>query len=594
MALTEQMRSILEEHSLVEGMNEDELDLLLQIGEEKSYLKDEVIIRKGEFSDKLYFIHEGGILFSKSRGDDPSQLQTYLLQAPGTFGESCFLHPSLHHFDVIAYEENTHLYSLRRQELENHPLGLRVLNKLLLNLIRLDLEGSHSFPILVNQDQQREIETKEGNQLSLKHLIEQAVMQWLPKNWNSRARKEIEKLFDIRHLSAQEICVKQNETVECCCLLVEGQLNVLEWDDVQNHHVLVDTLHPGDHFGEISLLDLVDSPYTIQAHTSSTLLILEGEKIDACINEKVIQKLLDTLEDRESDDFIWKNENAEIPFSIPIVAHAQGKEESEAKEDLTKRLSISESQPTLVEKKEEVIQSISVDALPKQRDQQLKHREEAAIYVRNQQLTRKKSFWIFSLVGLILSSLEPYQALDNLSFLAISLVQIFTPLVWIHLFLHERLKNWGWNKRFFIRSLLQAVACIAIVGGSIEVMHQIADFGNFRFFSLFIWDKIAAFSLSSIAGYFFFVAIQEWLRRGVVALSLQRGLESKKGWETALFSSLLFIGFSAPSSPLFALALIAKDFLLTQFFLSSPHVAGVIFLHFILGLVFASLGWFAI
>lgn len=726
MVFSEQKCFLLQEHSLMKGMNDDEFDFLLQIVEEKIYQKGERIIRKGAVSDELYLLDEGGVVFTQSNGYDPLNHQTYLLQTPALFGESSFLSPRSQPFDILAHEENTHLYIFRRRELERSQLGLHILNKLILNLIRMELEGSRPLPQILNEEQQNSVVAeeeqtlplKEKQPLSLNQLKEEAISKWLPKNWNSRARNEIEKLFDVKHFSSQEICIRQNDPVESCYLLIEGQLNVLEWDEVQNQNVLIEVLNPGDHFGEASILDLMDSPYTIQSLEASTVLILEGKKIDEKIDEKVVQKLLDVLEDREGDDFIWKNDDASS-FSIPLSASSshltdeKGKGESETKIDqqnqeskkeqenvnqgdasqstyfdflkqhwLMKGLNqeeikaiesimqvrefkpkakvidknhssrnlifIVQGEASLVEKGKqsngEKIQSkdicgeqsfltgesesfqifaktkLTTLQLPftafkdlfslhstgylnlllkcahfmQQRHQQLKNKEEALIEEKNQQLNRKKSFWILSIVGIILSYLEPYKTLGHVPSLAISLLQVFTPCIIIYTLLKEPLNDWGWNKRYLGHSLLQAVVCVGVVGGVFEIMNQVADLGTFRFYSANVLEKIMTFSFSSIVGYFVFVVIQEWLRRGVVTLSLQKGLESKKGWKTAFLSSLLFVGFSASFSPLFALALFAKDFVLAKLFLRSPHLAGIILIHFVLGLFFASLGWFTI
>lgn len=601
MVLSEHIRSNLQEHSLMEGMKGEELDFLLQIVEEKIYQKNEAVIRKDEISDELYLIHEGGVIFNQPIGNDPLHQQTYLLPAPGVFGESSFLKPRPQPFDVFAHEENTHLYILHRRELERSQLGVRLLNKLLLNLIRMDLEGSRSLPVVqnqelvLNQEQENASPVKEKQPVSLNQLKEEAITKWLPKNWNSRSKKEIEKLLDVKQFSAQDICIREEDPVESFYLLVEGQMNVLEWDDVKNQDVLVDVLNPGDHFGEASILEPMDSPYTIQAQQACTVLILDGKKIDDHIEEKAVEKLLDLLEDRDDDAFIWKN--GEVVSSLVTTAsksqpnqlhsvNEKAKEEGGAKDQRNQNESVCQQE---IESSPE-----HLDFLQQHTHQELNNQDEVVIAVKNQQLIQKKSFWLLSIVGLILSGLEPYKALGNLPALAISLFQIFTPCVCIYTVLKEPLDNWGWNKRFLGRSLMQAFVCIGVIGGVFEIVNQVADLGHFRFYSNHVWDKIMTFSLSSVTGYFIFVVIQEWLRRGVIALSLQRGLESKKGWGTALLSSLLFVGFSASYSPLFALALFAKDFVLTKFFLRSPHLAGIILIHFVLGLFFASLGWFTI
>jgi CRP-like cAMP-binding protein len=228
-----------------------------------------------------------------------------------------------------------------------------------------------------------------------------------------------------------------------------------------------------------------------------------------------------------------------------------------------------------------------------QRLEQWKNREEAALYVKNQQLVKKKSFWLFSILGLILAFFEPYKAFGSLPAFTITLLQVFLPVLFIHFYLKEPLRNWGWNLHFIGRSLLQAVICIALFGGVVQLISQVTDLPALSFFSPSMWRNMT-FPISSVFGYLLFVMVQEWLRRGIVALSLQRGLENGRGWWAALLSALLFLGFAPIDFPFFAIGLFIKDFVLAKLFLRAPHLLGVIIIHFALGIFFAYLGWYTL
>lgn len=687
MILSGQGRSILQKQPLIEGLNEEEVDLLLKLLDEKDFTKDAILIRKGDFSDELYLLVDGAITFSKHDIYDPSRLVTYRLHAPATWGESSFLNPGPHPFDIYAQEDHTHLFILHRRQLEDNSIGNQVLNKILLNLIRLDLEGSRALPLAINKESLGENKERQ-KQISLKRLKQEMLIKWLPKEWSSRERKEIEELVDIKHLAPQETCIRKNDSIDCFYLLIEGQLNVLDWDAVQNHPILIEVLNPGDQFGENSILKPLLSPYTIEAHQPSTLLLLERKKLEQNVQHATIQKLLLHLAQYNPDQsyFIKKN-YGEIPTSIHkegglsvglmdhlefLHRHWMMKElSSEEVESIDRVIQVKEFRPgaKIIHKQspirdlyfilqgeaalqsEERMEEMGIERmqpgdvlgefgfltgriapysaqattkmevaqlsfegfkdllssgqgnylnimtrcaqLMQQRLEHFKKKEGAALHVKNQQLIRKKFFWLLSIFGLILSFLELYKAFGNIPAFIITLLQVFIPVLLIHTYLKESLKNWGWNWRFIGRSLLQALICIALFGGGIEFIGQIIDLPTLHFFSPGMWRNMA-FSLSSIIDYFLFVVLQEWLRRGIVALSLQRGLENGRGWLAALLSSLLFVGFPVVNSPFFVIGLFIKDFILAKLFLRAPHLLGVILIHFVLGVFFAYLGWYTL
>lgn len=690
MILSEEGRSILQKHPLVEGLTEEEFNLLLQVMDEKVFSKGEVISHSGDFSDVLYLLVEGSVIFNKPDAYEPSRIVTYLLHAPASFGESTFLNSGAFPYDIQAAEDQTLVYFLHRRQLEKRASGTELLNKLLLNLVKLDLEGSRALPIVLNLHQRVQTEEEQKKQYSLKRLKHEMLFNWLPKDWNWRERKEIEQIFDIKHLAQQEICVRQNDPIEAFYLLMEGQLNVLDWDNKQNHPILAELLNPGDHFGENSILVPLRSPYTIEARQGSTLLILERKRLEQNANLASVQKLIVQLAQYNPDQaaFIKKN-YGEIPTptnpqgDTSIPEGKEGRMEFLKQHWLTKELSpeemssfesllqVHELNPgaKIIQKnfpsrdlffivqgeatlhrdenvKEGIKEKISpgdvlgefgfltgqpapysafattkmtllqipfhtfknlissqqgnylplfsfLSRLIQQRIELWKNKEEADLQIKNQQLVRKKSLWLLALIGLILSFLDPYKSLGNIPAFAITLLQVFLPVVLIHFLLKEPLHDWGWNKSFLVKSLLYAVICIGVFGALLELFGQIADLPALRFFSPTMWQNMT-FSLSSLGAYLLFVIVQEWVRRGIVTLSIQRGLDRGRiGW-ASLLSALLFIGLSPVNAPFYALGLFLKDFFLAQFFLRAPHLFGVILIHFVFGIFFAYLGWYTL
>ena len=115
MTLSDLDSFLLYKHPLLEGIKEEELQLLLQSIDKKEYSKNEIIIHKNAFSDALYLLVEGEVAFYKPDAHHPSQMIHYLVQAPAILGESTFLDPGAYPFDLYVHGEKNLLYILHRQ-----------------------------------------------------------------------------------------------------------------------------------------------------------------------------------------------------------------------------------------------------------------------------------------------------------------------------------------------------------------------------------------------------------------------------------------------------------------------------------------------
>ncbi len=569
------------------------------------------------------------------------------------------------------------------------PDHLALTNKLLLNLVRMELEGLRQSPIAVGEVLQKE-QMPEEKERSLKTIKETFLLKWLPKELNHEERQEIEEIVEVRHLEKGDVCIRQNDPLHCFYFLLDGQLNVSEWEMAKHQSILCDVLKPGDSFGEICLIAPMLSPYAIEAFHPSTILIVDRKKLEQFSAKSAVQKLLLHLAQYHPDPTrLIKKNYGEITFLIPkdeksfspdqfdrldfLSRHwlTEGfnqeeicqldrvllYQEYEKGEKIIQRgipnrdlYFLLEGQVVLLEKPEGMRNEIAVEKLQprdvfgevgfvKGHEPQMtvvagkdtkvlqlpfdklkepldakekmivklftssarlmekrldrgKSKEESELHLKLQSLLRQKLVWILCLLALILSYLSHFKEWSIGWDLGITLLQIILPVGFIYGNLKDSLKNWGWAPQYLGLSLLQAVLCIGLMGGLFEILAQLADMPTFHFFSSSPWRMVSSLSLPVLGSYLLFVIIQEWLRRGIVVTAIQRGLEDGKGWWSALISAFLFLGYSAFYPPLFCMALFAKDLGLSLMFVRAPHLLGVILIHFVLGLFFASLGWF--
>jgi CRP-like cAMP-binding protein len=688
MTISEESLLNLHHHPLLRGLSESEIHFLQQVLEERVFDQGAIVLKANQLSSELYLLMKGGFSYTQQNAYDPDQLTTYLLQAPNIFNESSLLTPAPKPYEIKAFEDGTLVYVFDRKHLMTAPDPSALSNKLLLNLVRMELEGLRPSPVVIGEIFQREQILKKWEN-SLKSIKEEFLLRWAPKELNSQERQEIEEIVEVKHLEKEDSCIQQNDPVHSFYFLVDGQLNVLEWNEAKKQFVLSDLLKPGDSFGEISLMTPMLSPYTIQASHPSTLLILDRKKLEQFSAKSAIQKLLLHLAQYHPDpsSFIKKNygeitflaQREQKPISqdefdrLDFLRHhwlTEGLNEEEIgqldhflhyqeyqrgekiiqnqvpnrdlyfllegeailehqagilKEKMVEKLQPydvfgeggfvtgQDSTMTVEPIKDSKILQFSFDNLkehsdPKekmtvklftacarlmeQRLDRLKSKEEEGTQLKIRHLIKQKYFWILCLIALMLSYLSHFKERSPEWNLLMTLFQVFIPVGFIYVFLKDSLKNWGWDRQFLVRSLLQAVISIGLIGGIFAIIAQIIDSSPFQFFSSWPMRMDSSLSVSAMLNYLFFVVVEEWLRRGIVVQSLKRGLEDKNGYWTALFSAFLFLGYSATYSPLLCLAFFIKDLGLALLFLRAPHLIGVILIHFVLGLFLASLGWF--
>ncbi len=358
---------------------------------------------------------------------------------------------------------------------------------------------------------------------SLSTLKKEAIERWLTL-FSDEELKEIEKLFIEESYEDGEVCLEEGENVESFFILLKGEL-ISEKGDI--------ALQGGDSFGQSSLLFPTPAPSTLIATQSTLLFILDWERIEENSDDATIKKLLEFLEGEENVSF----------FQINHIERVN--ELNEEDQPLESSKHTGELKLTLLEVKDK-----QIDKIEKQ--------------------------FLLCLIGLSFISFEYLKSFGFFNNLLLTSAQIAIPLLVIHYYFKESILEWGFKKNFLKNSILQAFICILSVSIVLLILDHVTEIKRFQFYH-------QSLAPSSLLSYFLFVCIQEWLKRGVVLLSIQKGLKFNNHWVSTLLSSALFFGFSGSNS----LILLIKEIFLGKLFLAAPHLIGIILIHFILGLLFA-------
>lgn len=318
MLISEEDWKEIKQNPLLRDFTEEEYAILSECWEKNIYPKDEMIVIAGQINQDLCLIGKGAITFIKPSSYDPNRKTAYRLHSMDLFGEFSFVHSSPQLYDVKAVEDGTIIYRLSRIKLLQQEHSSAIYDKLLFNLVRMELDGSRQPPQVLEESHFSKMLPKKAS--SLQTLKREFLMLWLPQEFTIQERRDIEEVMNTQGLSEGEDCLKQDEVADRFYLLLEGQLEVLQWDEVKHLHALVDLIEAGDSFGENCLLKPTPAPYTIRARRPSVVLILERAQLKEANIAAAGDKLLLHLAQyqTESPDFIKKiyHYSASIPVEF--------------------------------------------------------------------------------------------------------------------------------------------------------------------------------------------------------------------------------------------------------------------------------------
>ena len=82
----------------------------------------------------------------------------------------------------------------------------------------------------------------------------------------------------VQEIDAGEVVFAEGDRGRTMYVVLDGEVEL--WKRSQGEEVRVATVHPGDWFGEMSLIDVLPRPWTARATTSARLLPLRNEDLD--------------------------------------------------------------------------------------------------------------------------------------------------------------------------------------------------------------------------------------------------------------------------------------------------------------------------
>ena len=126
--------------------------------------------------------------------------------------------------------------------------------------------------------------------------------------FSSLTEQELQQIADkirIEEFGKNEIVLREEETNECMYIILDGQVKVVQATE-DGKEILLAIHKTHDFFGEVSLLDGMTAPATVQASENSFIAFISKKDFYALLSaqSKVLEKLLEILCARLRDS--WK------------------------------------------------------------------------------------------------------------------------------------------------------------------------------------------------------------------------------------------------------------------------------------------------
>jgi CRP-like cAMP-binding protein len=136
---------LVEQFTIIEGLSEEQIDILRPIIEDVRFDEHQVIFRQGDKADYLYFVLEGKVSIQFNPEDGPVLTVSEIDQG-GVFGWSSALGSACYTSSAVCTECG-HFIRMEGEELKNlcqeHPeTGILILNRLA-SVIAQRLRGTH-------------------------------------------------------------------------------------------------------------------------------------------------------------------------------------------------------------------------------------------------------------------------------------------------------------------------------------------------------------------------------------------------------------------------------------------------------------------
>jgi SulP family sulfate permease len=119
--------------------------------------------------------------------------------------------------------------------------------------------------------------------------------------------KEVFKRMQTREVEAGETVIEQGEKGDCYYVIESGRCDVIQTDPFTDETTCIDTMGPGDAFGEEALIQDSYRNATITMTTPGTLLTLDKKDFDSLLRSELVEEIApkDAVELVKKEKFQW-------------------------------------------------------------------------------------------------------------------------------------------------------------------------------------------------------------------------------------------------------------------------------------------------
>ena len=351
--------------------------------------------------------------------------------------------------------------------------------------------------------------------------------QALFKGLTEEELEEVRKLLVLHEYESYDSIIEEGDTSTDIYLIAEGEVAVLKWDDLNLFQILIRMLQAGDMFGELSFLDLSPRSTSIESRKHTKLYSLSREEMIKPLpsRQTIYNKIITNIATINAERFRVSNESYVKTLRSSVY---------------TLKVQLSQSV------------FISVMAV---------------------------LFGLFNLVYLI----PAWTELSPQVIAWVGWIAMVIPVACAIRKFHFYLSDLGWGReplKKLIRETLFALG-LGIIGlGLVKlIVSHLATPTSPLIISRFYW----------IALYFLYCVAYEFIARGVLQTTLKSVLKNERNWKilwlsAALVTFIPLFTYGSISWVGVSLTLMA-NVALGKVYLSQNNLAGVIFLHFIIGLL---------
>jgi len=239
---TTMLKTALRNCDLLKALDITHIEAIVEVMQQTSYTKDDVVIREGTDAVEMYVLEHGDVEVSHDEGDGKRQV-IHKMTAGATLGEIALLFNTKRTANVIALNNCT-IWSINRSQFK----------KIMQNTNETEYIDRSTFLRRIS---------------ILRHLSDYEVAK-------------IAHVADRETYQKNQYIVREGFEGETFYIIVKGKCAVYQLDEKTNKQMFLRELAAGTHFGEKALMNKINSnkrTATVQASTEVQVLTLEKKDV---------------------------------------------------------------------------------------------------------------------------------------------------------------------------------------------------------------------------------------------------------------------------------------------------------------------------